>query len=216
MAQLDALNFMQHFVIVPMYTEVRFGQWDKILARAQPPAPQGYPTGMWHFARGMAQLRKGNPTEAQRELAALQLLARDPQLAALMIGTTNYAGKLLTVAEGVLRGELLMSEGKHDEAIASFREVAKVEDALIYNEPADWPLPVNNYLGNALLKANRPREAAAAFRADLGKFPKNGWGLYGLAQAQEAMGDRAAAAETRQQQQAAWQWADTQLTAAVF
>ena len=171
---------------------------------------------MWHFARGMAQLRKGNMDEAQKELAALRSIAQDPKMAALLIGTTNYAGKLLTVAEGVLHGELLMSQGKHDQAIASFRAVAKIEDALIYNEPADWPLPVNNYLGNALLAAKRPREAAAAFQEDLKKFPKNGWGLYGLAQAQEGMGDKAAAAETRRQQQAAWQWADTQLTAAVF
>ena len=216
MEKLDELNFMQHYVIVPMYTEVRFGQWDKILARAQPPATQAYPTGMWHFARGMAQERKGNMDEAQKELAALRSIAQDPKMAALLIGTTNYAGKLLTVAEGVLHGELLMSQGKHDQAIASFRKVAKIEDALIYNEPADWPLPVNNYLGNALLEAKRPREAAAAFQEDLKKFPKNGWGLYGLAQAQEGMGDKAAAEETRKQQQAAWQWADTQLTAAVF
>ena len=101
-------------------------------------------------------------------------------------------------------------------AIASLREAAAIEDKLTYNEPADWPLPVNNYLGNALLKAKRPKEAAAAFNEDLRKFPKNGWGLYGLAQAQDAMGDKRAAAETRKQQQAAWQWADTQLTAAVF
>jgi hypothetical protein len=216
MQQLDALNFMQHFVIAPMQTQVRFGQWDAILARTQPPASQPYPTGIWHFARGLAQVRKGNAAEAQRELDALQKLADDPTLAKLMLGTTNYAGDLLNVGAGVLRGELLSSQGKHDEAIASLRAAAAIEDRLIYNEPADWPLPVNNYLGNALLKARRPDDAAKAFRSDLEKFPKNGWGLYGLAQAQEAKGDKAAAAETRKQFDAAWQWADTKLTAAVF
>ena len=29
MTQLDTLNFMQHFVVVPMQTEVRFGQWTR-------------------------------------------------------------------------------------------------------------------------------------------------------------------------------------------
>jgi tetratricopeptide (TPR) repeat protein len=216
MAKLDELNFMQNYVIVPMYTEVRFGQWDKILARAQPPASQPYPTGMWHFARGMAQVRKGNAAEAQRELAALDTIAKDPEMGKLLIGTTNFAGNLLNVAAGVLRGEMLMSEGKHDQAIASYRAAAKIEEGLTYNEPADWPLPVSNYLGTALLKAKKPKEAATEFEYDLRKFPKNGWGLYGLAQAQDAMGEKQKAAETRKQMQAAWQWADTELTAAVF
>ncbi|KGQ18055.1 TPR domain containing protein [Lysobacter dokdonensis DS-58] len=216
MAQLDTLNFMQHYVVVPMQTQVRFGEWDAILARTQPPASQPYPTGIWHFARGMAQLRKGNAADAQRELDALQKLADDPEMGKLMLGTTNYAGDLLKVGAGVLRGEMLSSQGKHDAAIASLREAAKIEDRLIYNEPADWPLPVSNYLGTALLKAKRPDEAAKAFANDLQKFPKNGWGLYGLAQAQEAMGDKARAAQTRAQFKEAWQWADTELTAAVF
>jgi tetratricopeptide (TPR) repeat protein len=203
-------------VVVPMQTEVRFGQWDAILARAQPPAPQPYPTGIWHFARGMAQVRKGNVVEAQRELDALQRLADDPDLGGLMIGTTNLAGDLLKVGAGVLRGELASSQGRHDEAIASLRKAADLEDRLTYNEPADWPLPVSNYLGNALLKAQRPAEGAIAFQRDLRMFPKNGWGLYGLAQAQEALGDPQAAARTREQFRSAWQWADTELQAAVF
>ncbi len=216
MKQLDALNFMQHFVVVPMQTQVRFGQWDAILARTQSPAPQPYPTGIWHFARGMAQLRKGNAAEAQRELAALQQLADDPAMGKLMLGTTNYAGDLLKVGAGVLRGEIASSQGKHEEAIASLRKASALEDTLTYNEPADWPLPVSNYLGAALLQAKRPADAAKAFENDLQKFPKNGWGLYGLAQAQEAMGDRQAAVETRKQFDAAWQWSDTKLQAAVF
>ena len=67
-----------------------------------------------------------------------------------------------------------------------------------------------------MLKAKRPKEAAAAFENDLEKFPKNGWGLYGLAQAQEAMGEKQAATETRAQFKSAWQWADTEIDAAVF
>ena len=164
----------------------------------------------------MAQLRKGNAAEAQRELAALQQLADDPEMGKLMLGTTNYAGDLLKVGAGVLHGEIASSQGKHDEAIASLRAAAAIEDKLTYNEPADWPLPVSNYLGTALLKAKRPAEAAKAFENDLQKFPKNGWGLYGLAQAQEAMGNQQAAVDTRKQFQAAWQWSDTKLSGAVF
>ena len=96
------------------------------------------------------------------------------------------------------------------------REAAAAEDALAYNEPADWPLPVRPYLGAALLESGDANGAADAFNQDLKTYPLNGWFLFGLAQAQQALGQRQAASETSHQQAAAWQWADTPLTAARY
>ena len=76
----QALSFMQQFVVTPLFAQVRFGRWDAMLAQAEPPAALPYPRGIWHFARGMAQLRTGKPAEAQRELRALQAIAADPAL----------------------------------------------------------------------------------------------------------------------------------------
>jgi tetratricopeptide (TPR) repeat protein len=134
----------------------------------------------------------------------------------LVLGDINRADKLLAVALALLHGELTIASGDRAVGIASLREAAKIEDTLNYNEPADWPLPVRPYLGAALLDAGQPREAAEAFREDLRKYPKNGWSLYGLAQAQRAMGDAKAATETERAQEDAWQWADTKLTGAAF
>jgi len=77
-------------------------------------------------------------------------------------------------------------------------------------------LPVRPYLGAALLEAGDAKGASTAFDQDLKAYPANGWSLQGLAQAQQALGQKEAAAETRRQQAAAWQWADAPLTAARY
>ena len=128
----------------------------------------------------------------------------------------NHADAVLKVADALLRGELLRARGDHDPAIAALREAAAAEDALAYNEPSDWPLPVRPYLGAALLETGDARGAAEAFDQDLRTYPRNGWSLFGLAQAQRALGQVDAARETSRQQTVAWQWADAPLTAARY
>ena len=209
--QLESLNFMQQYLVAPLMTQVRFGQWDAILAQAEPPAPLPYPTGIWHFARGMADTRKGDLVAAQRELDALRANAADPALAKVVFFEINRADRLLDVAVALLRGELLRADGRQADGIAALHEAVVAEDALNYAEPPDWLLPVRPYLGAALLDAGRAREALAVYREDLVKYPDNGWSLYGLAAAQRKLADPGASDSARRFT-AAWQWADIELT----
>ena len=210
------LQFMQQFVVAPLLTQVRFGDWDTILADAAASPEPPYPTAIRHFARGMAHVRKGALADAARESDALHAIARDPAMEKVSFFDINHAGSVLRVADALLRGELLRTRGKHREAVAALREAATAEDALAYNEPADWPLPVRPYLGAALLEANDAQGAAAAFGQDLETYPHNGWSLFGLAQAQQKLGQADAARETSRRQAVAWQWADAPLTAARY
>lgn len=214
--QLATLSFMQQFIVAPLFTQVRFGQWDAILAQAEAPAALPYPRGIWHFARGLAHVRKGDSVAAQRELDALQVVAADPALPQLVLWDINRADKVLAVAVPMLRGELALARGQRAAGIDALRAAIAAEDALNYNEPPDWLLPVRPYLGAALLDAGRAREAAAVYTEDLGKYPDNGWSLQGLAQARRALGDARGAADTERRYLAAWQWADTPLTASRF
>jgi len=209
------MAFMQQYVVTPLLTQVRFGDWDAILAEAVPPEPP-YPAAIRHFARGMAHLRKGALAEAAHEADALHAIAIDPAMAKVSFFDINHADDVLRVADALLRGELLRAQGKHAQAIATLREAAAAEDALAYNEPADWPLPVRPYLGAALLEAGDAKGAAEAFEQDLKTYPLNGWSLFGLAQAQQKLGQADAARETSQRQAVAWQWADAPLTAARY
>ena len=210
------MQFMQQYVVAPWLTQVRFGDWDAILADTSAPPSLPYPTAIRHFARGMAQVRKGALAEASRESDALHAIAQDPAMAKVSFFDINRADTVLRVADALLRGELLRAQGKSAASLAALREAVTAEDALAYNEPADWPLPVRPYLGAALLEAGDAQAAADAFNQDLKTYPDNGWSLFGLAQAQQTLGQAEAARHTTQRQAAAWQWADAPLQAARY
>jgi len=82
------------------------------------------------------------------------------------------------------------------------------EDALLYGEPPEWSIPARQDLGRILLKAGKPADAEQAFREDLGRFRDNAWSLYGLAEALDRQGKKAAAAEQRQAFERVWSTAD--------
>ena len=47
------------FRVVPYYALSRFGRWDEMLKEPAPPASSLYVTGVWHYARGLSFLGKG-------------------------------------------------------------------------------------------------------------------------------------------------------------
>lgn len=55
-----------------------------------------------------------------------------------------------------------------------FDRAIRYEDALIYQEPPDWPAPVRQNLGATLLEAGRADEAEAVYWEDLRKNPGTG------------------------------------------
>ncbi len=77
-------------------------------------------------------------------------------------------------------------------------------------------MPTRHYLGAALLESGNPSAAADVYLQDLTTYPDNGWSLFGLALAQQRMGQADAARATQQRQAAAWQWADAPLTASRY
>ncbi len=207
---------LQHFSIIPFYTMIRFGQWEEILAIPQPEEDLKYPTGIWHYGRGLAYTAQGKIAEAQQELEALDLLALDPELEEVTIWDINTTQNILKVATEVLTGEIAAKEGKYPRAIAHLRQAVTLEDALNYDEPADWSIPTRQYLGETLLQARRYDAAEQAYREDLAIYPDNGWSLFGLTQSLQAQGKDSEAESIQQQFKSAWQYADVQLTASIF
>lgn len=216
MMREPGMGTLQHFSVIPLFTMIRFGQWDDILATSQPAADLKYPTGVWHFARGLAYTATGNTDKARQELSALDLLVRDPELETVTIWDINTTQNILKIASEVLTGEIAAKQGKYPRAIAHLRQAATLEDALNYDEPADWSIPVRQYLGAALLKARRYQEAEKMYREDLVIYPDNGWSLYGLLQSLNAQSKNALAQDIQQQFESAWQYADVRLTASRF
>ena len=197
------------WVAMPVEVLMRFGRWEEILAEPEPAPYLPLTRALRHYARGVAYAAQGKIEEARAEQAAFEqgraLVAEEATFG------NNPARALLEVAEAVLDGEILVRAGGVDEGLARLREAVVREDALRYDEPPDWILPVRHALGATLLAAKRAEEAEAVFRADLAKLPGNGWSLYGMGRALRLQGRDEEAVEFEQEFRAAWSEADVQI-----
>jgi tetratricopeptide (TPR) repeat protein len=204
---------LQHYYLLPTYARVRFGRWDTLLAQTEPALDTPYGRATWHYARGMAHTARGELEKAEKELAELNEIADKPALENTTVWDINSMAELMAIAADVLAGELAAARGDNDTAVRRLRAGVEKEDALNYNEPPDWYYPVRHSLGAVLLEAGRPAEAEAVYRADLEKFPENGWALKGLVQSLQAQDKTDQAAQARARWRKAWRHADIEVTA---
>lgn len=210
------LTTLQHYWITPLFALVRFGQWDEILSTPEPAKDLIYPRSIWHYARGMAWTRKGQFSEAKKELTRLKQLKQDPGLKWVTVWDINKSRHILDIAGYALKGELAAAQGKFDKSVAALKMAVQREDALHYDEPPTWHYPTRQSLGAVLLKAERPKQAEAVYRDDLENFPRNGWSLFGLLTSLRRQGNTEEASEIEKQFEKAWQHADVVLTSSRF
>src|SRR5262249_24964592 len=97
---------------------------------------------------------------------------------------------------------------RSEDAIRLFSEAVAKEDALSYDEPADWFFPVRHLLEAQLLSVHRPLDAERVFREDLARNPEDGWALKGLSEALRARGKTAEAKALDDRFARAWRNAD--------
>jgi tetratricopeptide (TPR) repeat protein len=207
---------LEDFKPMPLFALARFGRWDEILKEPQPAPENQYTTGIWHWARGLAYARTGEPDKAEAEYEALTKIAQDPAMAELVLWSFSPASSMLEIASHVLAGELAGVRGETGKMITELEAAVEVQDGLSYIEPPAWFYPVRHNLGAALLEAGRVGEAEAVYREDLKQYPNNGWSLFGLAESLRAQDKTVEAAETQQRFEMAWQYADVELTASRF
>ena len=207
---------LQHFWLMPLYTQALFGKWNEILTEPEPPADLLYVRGTRHYARGMALLRQGKIDSAQLELAHLRQIISDPAVTDLKIFDVNEITQILKIAQAVLEGEILVEQQDYEAAIDRLKHAIALEDGLNYTEPKDWYLPPRQVLGAVLLTAGKAAEAEQVYREDLRFYPQSGWSLYGLVQALRAQSKIADAKATQEQFTEAWSDADVVLTSSRF
>ena len=196
----------------------RFGRWDDVLRSPLPPSDLRVTTGLVYYARGVAHAAKGQLTEAQAALDSVKLIAAgtNPADQTAMTSGEGENKIVMDIAVHALMGEIASRQGKLEDAVAHFREAARLEDSFNYVEPPQWFYPVRASLGAVLLKANKPAEAEAVYREDLRRFPENGWSLFGLEASLRSQGKTAEADAMRGRRQKAWASADIELTASAF
>ena len=199
-------------VAMPLEVMVRFGLWDDILAE-----PERYTDKMWftrafhHAARAIAYAAKGDTANARN--AQSVFVERAKLVPKEDFVSNNSCEALLAVAIPMVEGEILIAEGKIDSGIEQLRAAIQKEDALKYDEPPGWLIPVRHSLGAVLMKQQRFAEAEQVYRDDLARLPENGWSLLGLAESlrkQKKNADEIAQTQTKFEK--VWAKADLTIT----
>jgi len=128
----------------------------------------------------------------------------------------NPASVVLAVGVPMAEGELEYRRGNHDRAFELLRESVRRDDALLYDEPWGWMMPVRHSLGALLLEQGRLEEAESVYRTDLRLHPGNGWALKGLAECLHRSGRHQEAAATDALFRAAWARSDIEIAASCY
>jgi hypothetical protein len=203
------IPMLEGFMTTSTLMLVRFRRWDDILKL--PPVDASMPaTGtVQHFARGLAYAATGKLDNAASELAAFSA-AKKAAPADAMFGL-NRAADILQIAENVLSAKIASAKHDNKTALELLKKAVELEDALAYDEPPAWFLPVRESLGGALMQNGDYAEAEKVFRAELGKNRRSGRALYGLMESLKAQKKTYEAALVQREFESAWKNADVKL-----
>lgn len=202
------LPFLQLFAVTPLWTMVSFERWDDILAAPAPAAKAPFVQAVWRYARTRALAGKGRLAAADAELTRLRALVAGASFNAQSGFTTNTGRAILRIGVEVAAGEIAAGRKDYTRAAAHLDRAIRFEDALVYQEPPDWPHPARLVLGRVLLAAGRADEAEVVYWEDLKRNPETGWALSGLKRALEAQGKKDEAALVGARLNKAWSRAD--------
>lgn len=182
------------------------------------------------FAEAMMDLRpwdqwtpEGQPNPGTDEIlaaleAVLTLNPKHPFANHLYVPKEDSLGNnsceaILGIVTPMIEGEVLVAEGKIESGIEQLRAAIKMEDALKYDEPPGWLIPMRHSLGAVLMKQKRFAEAEQVYRDDLARLSANGWSLLGLTESLRQQKKNAEeAARTQATFEKVWAKADLKIT----
>ena len=206
----DAMT-AEGFVAMPLEVMVRFGLWDEILAEPDQYAEyMPFTRAFHHAARAIAYAAKGDTANARKAqsifIERAKLVPKEDFLG------NNSCESILAVMTPMVEGEILIAEGKIESGIEQLSAAIKNEDALKYDEPPGWLIPVRHSLGAVLMKQQRFAEAEQIYRDDLARLPGNGWSLLGLGESLRAQKkNEEEAAKTKAKFENVWAKADLKI-----
>jgi flagellar biosynthesis regulator FlbT len=209
---LKAMPMLEMFMPYATVALVRFGRWDEMLKVAKPDSGLKITTAYWHFGRGMAFAGMNQVASAETEYKSLQAVIKTVPVDAPL--GNSAAVHVLKVADNMLGGKIAFVRGDKKAAVDLFNKAVIAEDAVSYNEPADWDLPVRELFGAVLLLSGDATAAEKVFRAEIAKHQRNGRGLFGLAESLKAQNQLISSRMVQVEFERAWASADTKLTIA--
>jgi tetratricopeptide (TPR) repeat protein len=150
--------------------------WDEILDGKSLPVYERPREEAWrHWAMGVAWASKGDASAASEEAKLMETALR--QYSEIV---KRKAPDELTVAREELAGHILASQGKVGKGLKTLENASKAQRKLRYSEPAYYPRPVAEALGEVALKHGKKSTAEAAFRSCLEDLPGSVRSVNGL------------------------------------
>lgn len=209
-AQKDYAAVIDGVLPTTFHVMVRFGKWEEILREPRRPEHQLMAQAVRHYARGIALSARDRASEAREEMAAFERDAAKVPADWMMF--QNKVHDVLPIAKAMLEGEIAFREGRIDYAFEVLSKAIIAEDALVYDEPPGWMLPVRHAQGALMMSAGRFADAERVYREDQQRNPGNGWSLVGLRNALNSQGRSAEASALDARIAQAWRRADTKPT----
>jgi tetratricopeptide (TPR) repeat protein len=198
-----AVAFVQPIRQAPYFAHAQFSTPETIMALRDPVAELPFVKAAWHYARGIAQVKKGDLAGAKAESDAIAAIEKSSDLS-LLTAAGIPANDVLKIAQHVVQGRIAQAQGDANAAVAEFEKAATLQDAMSYMEPPFWYYPVRQSLAAALVQAKRYDEAADQFRRSLQRAPNNAWSYYGLVELHKARGDAMALSAAEGQLNKTW------------
>jgi tetratricopeptide (TPR) repeat protein len=174
----EAPQVADAFVVTPLLVLARFHKWDEVLQYAKPEGRIPISQSLWHYARALASLAKGDRAAATKEQTAFEKMRA--ALPADAIFLNNKGSDILLLASEVLKAKMASSDSA---SLPHWTRAVDVQDRLVYDEPPPWYFPVREGLGAAQFRMGRYADAEKVFRDELERTPRSGRLLYGLHQA---------------------------------
>ncbi len=200
---LDEVAFLIEGIIpTTRHVQIRFGKWQDILKESAPPANRPMVRAIHHYSRGIALAALGRTDEARSEIKLFE--AQTKRVPSDWWVFSNKAHDVLPIGRLMLEGELAYREGRLEDAWAALAKAIEREDALLYDEPPGWMIPVRHAMGALLMENGQFTRAEKLYRQDQSQHPGNGWSLLGLQQSLQAQGRHEEAAAITPELNRAW------------
>ena len=181
-----------YFLSMRAHYIINSERWNDPVLEWRIEAPNAGPIAraMDAYARAYASLKSGNRSRVAELAKELSALTREPPKDDFFSPNTTVPAILDTQ----LRGLMLLDAGKEDEALATLREAARLEDAIPMEfGPPDVVKPTHELLGEILFDLKETEAAQKEFTRALELAPGRSRSLLGLGRAAFAKGDTAVA-----------------------
>jgi tetratricopeptide (TPR) repeat protein len=190
---LDVENFAGYYALaaVPARFALERRRWADAAALQVRPTNfpwdrYPYAEAVTWFARAVGAARSGQPADARTDVERLTQLRQK-----LLDQKSPYWSNQVDIQIRAAEGWIARAEGRNDDAEASLRSAADLEDSTEKSPVTPGSiLPSREMLGEFLLETNQPQKALDAYERSLKDSPNRLNGLSGAARAAQLIGDR--------------------------